>query len=170
DQSNKYSIFYDMAYKTTTTHDGIQQTKPFASIEQEAIVSLLRTANFVHLQYEHLVQKEGITIQQYNILRILRGADQPLPTMEIGDRLVEKTPGITRLLDRLEEKNLIKRNRCPHDRRQVLCCITDQALILLDRLEKPVDSMDKTSLVGLDHAQLSALLILLQRIRQSASL
>ena len=75
-----------------TIHDEIQQTKPFASIEQEAIVSLLRTANFVHLQYEHLVQKEGITIQQYNILRILRGADQPLPTMEIGDRLVEKTP------------------------------------------------------------------------------
>ena len=159
-----------MEYKTTTIHDEMQQTKPFASIEQEAIVSLLRTANFVHLQYEHLVQKEGITIQQYNILRILRGADQPLPTMEIGDRLVEKTPGITRLLDRLGKKNLVKRNRCSHDRRQVLCCITDQALALLDRLEKPVDIMDKTSLVGLDHDQLSTLLILLQRIRKSASL
>ena len=74
------------------------------------------------------------------------------------------------IIKEAEEKNLIKRNRCPHDRRQVLCCITDQALILLDRLEKPVDIMDKTILVGLDHDQLSTLLILLQRIRKSASL
>lgn len=158
-----------MRNKTTTIQDEIKQTKPFASIEQEAVVSLLRTASLIRLQYDHMVQKEEITSQQYNILRILRGAEQAVPTMEIGGRLVEQTPGITRLLDRLEKKQLITRDRCPHDRRQVLCSITDKALALLDRLEAPVNQMDKASLSTLSPDQIHTFLMLLQSIRQGLS-
>ena len=156
-----------MGSKTATTQDEIKQTKPFAFLEQEAVVSLLRTASYVRLQYGHLVQEEGITTQQYNILRILRGAAQALPTMDISERLVDQTPGITRLLDRLEKKHLIARDRCPHDRRQVLCTITDQAIQLLERLEEPINQLDTTSLASLSSDEINSLLILLQSIREN---
>jgi DNA-binding MarR family transcriptional regulator len=72
-----------------------------------------------------VVQPRGITLQQYNVLRILRGAGLGgLPTLEIGARMIEEAPGITRLLDRLERKALAERRRCPRDGRRVLCRIT----------------------------------------------
>jgi DNA-binding MarR family transcriptional regulator len=156
-----------MGSKTATIQDEIKQTKPFAFLEQEAVVSLLRTASYVRLQYDHLVQEEGITTQQYNILRILRGAAQALPTMDISERLVDQTPGITRLLDRLEKKHLIARDRCPHDRRQVLCTITDQAIQLLERLEEPINQLDTASLASLSSDEINSLLTLLQSIREN---
>ena len=101
----------------------IKQARAFASPGQEAVVALLRTASLVRRRFEALMQDHGITFQQFNVLRILRGASKPLPTMEISQRMIEQTPGTTRLLDRLEEKGLVERERCQEDRRQVLCAI-----------------------------------------------
>src|SRR5262249_35367113 len=103
----------------------IKQTRPFPSQRQEGAVALMRTADQLRHLLTRYLEPAGITAQQYNVLRILRGANpERLPTLEIAERMIERTPGITRLLDRLEAKQLVHRERCPSDRRQVLCGIT----------------------------------------------
>jgi DNA-binding MarR family transcriptional regulator len=100
--------------------DEIKQRKPFHSLGQEAVISLLRTADVVRAHFEKQLAPYGVTLQQFNVLRILRGAGAGgLPTLEIGARMVERTPGVTRLIDRLERKDLVRRARGTEDRRVV---------------------------------------------------
>src|SRR6266545_2488093 len=94
----------------------------FRTREQEAAVGLLRTTDAIRRHFSAIVEPHGITLQQYNVLRILRGAGKKgLPTLEIAQRMIEQTPGITRLIDRLETKNLVERERGATDRRCVFC-------------------------------------------------
>src|SRR5829696_3408168 len=110
----------------------IKQNRPFTSRTQEAVVALMRTTDLVRRAIGAIVEPHGITLQQYNVLRILRGSgEQGLPTLEIADRMIEQTPGITRLIDRLETKRLALRERCKNDRRRVYCRITRDGLALL---------------------------------------
>ena len=89
----------------------------FRSREQQALVGLLRTAEAVKRTLAQVIEPHGITPQQYNVLRILRGAGPDgLPTLTIGERMIEQTPGVTRLIDRLERKGLVTRTPCPRDR------------------------------------------------------
>src|SRR3954466_7364516 len=91
----------------------IKQTRPFRTQREEASVALLRTADLLRRMIGTVVEPRGITAQQYNVLRILRGAgDDGLPTLDIAERMIEQTPGITRLMDRLEAKKLVVRKRC----------------------------------------------------------
>lgn len=144
----------------------IRQNKPFRSEHQEAFIALLRTADLMRRKVAAVVEPYGITPQQYNILRILRGAGEAgLATLAIGERLIEQTPGITRLLDRLDAKKLIRRRRCAEDRRQVLCSITVAGLDLLARLDDPVDRMDREALGMLSSREIRQLIELLDRIR-----
>lgn len=139
----------------------LKQTKPFVSPTQEAAISLMRTADLVRRAIAAVIEPHGITAQQYNVLRILRGAgEKGLPTLEIAERMIEQTPGITRLIDRLETKKLVIRERCKTDRRQVFCKITRGGLALLDKLEAPVTEADSVldSLSKRDLAQLVELL------------
>src|SRR3954462_12082989 len=88
--------------------------------EQEAAVGLLRTTDAIRRHFSAIVAPNGITLQQYNVLRILRGAGRDgLPTLAIGERMVEKTPGVTRLIDRLIKKGFVTRRPCEDDRRRV---------------------------------------------------
>jgi MarR family transcriptional regulator, organic hydroperoxide resistance regulator len=129
-------------------------------------VSLLRTADFIRRAVSVVIDAEGITVQQYNVLRILRGAGgDGLPTLEIAERMIERTPGITRLLDRLEAKELVRRERCPTDRRQVTCRITKEGLGLLASLDGPVAEAERVALSGLTPHQLQRLVSLLDRTR-----
>ena len=110
--------------------------------------------------------ERGITLQQYNVLRILRGAgERGLPTLEIAERMIEQTPGITRLVDRLEAKELVARERCPTDRRQVFCRITGQGLALLQALEQPLRESEEEALSALSPDQLRQLVTLLDLTR-----
>jgi DNA-binding MarR family transcriptional regulator len=144
----------------------IRQAKPFRSRTQEGLVALLRTVDVVKRAVAQAVDPHGLTLQQYNVLRILRGAQgEDLPTLEIAERMVEQAPGITRLLDRLEAKGLVSRARCVHDRRQVLCKITPQGLKLLATLEAPMDRADAAALGMLSGRELDTLIALLDRIR-----
>jgi DNA-binding MarR family transcriptional regulator len=145
--------------------EDIKQTKPFRSRSQEAVVALLRTANVLSRRVEALCQTEGISHPQYNVLRILRGAKGPLPTMEIAVRLIEQTPGITRHVNNLEEKGLIRREQWAGDRRQVLCQITPAGLRLLERLDEPLDRLDDTFAAPLTAEQLDTLIEALDLIR-----
>jgi DNA-binding MarR family transcriptional regulator len=147
----------------------IGQSRPFRTPAQEATVSILRTADVVRRRLVEVVEPHGVTLQQYNVLRILRGAHPgPLPTLEIGERLIERMPGITRLLDRLEEKGLVRRERCSDDRRLVHCWITAAGLELLAATDEGMDRADDEAVAELDTGEMTALTALLDRVRRGA--
>jgi MarR family transcriptional regulator, organic hydroperoxide resistance regulator len=140
----------------------------FRSREQQAVLGLLRTADAIKRSLAHVVEPHGITPQQYNVLRILRGAGPDgLPTLTIGERMVEQTPGVTRLIDRLERKGLVERTPCPKDRRRVFCQITPKGLGLLEELDEPVNRWDAQTVSILPPSEVDSLIKLLDRVRTS---
>jgi DNA-binding MarR family transcriptional regulator len=144
----------------------LKQRKPFQSAGQEAVLGLMRTTDLIRRHGAALVEPHGITLQQYNVLRILRGAgDEGLPTLEVAERMVEQTPGVTRLLDRLEAKELVRRQRCPKDRRQHLCWISAKGLALLEKLDPGMSRAHDELLKGLRQKDRVALIRLLDAIR-----
>ncbi|HWS72727.1 MAG TPA: MarR family transcriptional regulator [Thermoanaerobaculia bacterium] len=153
-----------------TRESGIQrelkQTRPFPSKSQEAAVALLRTADLIRRHVSSVVEERDLTVQQYNVLRILRGAgEKGLPTLEIAERMIEQTPGITRLIDRLEAKQLVTRERCATDRRQVFCRIAAAGLELLATLDTPLRRAEEEALSSIGKRELAQLLELLERAR-----
>lgn len=131
-------------------------------------MSLMRTAHLIQRNYSRIVEPYGLTIQQYNVLRILRGAGEPgLPTLEIGERMIEQTPGITRLLDRLEAKAMVKRERSSNDRRQVFCWIAPAGLALLAKIDDPIEHGGEEAFAGLKEDEIRALIGQLERLRQT---
>jgi len=153
-----------------TITEELKQTKPFPSKAQEVAVALLRTADVLRRLVGAVVEPKDITVQQYNVLRILRGAgEKGLPTLDIADRMIETTPGITRLIDRLEKKKLVTRERCPTDRRQVFCKITQSGLTLLDALDAPMLDAAQSALGHLKKTELASLIDLLDRTREHSN-
>ena len=147
----------------------LRQTRPFRSRVEEGVVGLFRTAEVVRRALGAVVGAQGITLQQYNVLRILRGAGREgIPTLEIGERMVEQAPGITRLLDRLEAKGLVRRARCRTDRRQVLCWIQPAGTRLLKDLERPMRDAARRRLAGLGARGLDSLITLMEAVRTEA--
>ena len=144
----------------------IAQRRPFHSMKAEVAVSILRTAALIERHFAQVVAQSGITVQQYNVLRILRGAgDEGIPTLVIRDRMIHAAPGITRLLDKLEHAGLARRERCSPDRRQVLCYITERGLEVLDQLDEAMRRADDEVVGDLDESEQRQLLKLLERVR-----
>jgi len=138
----------------------------FRSREQQATLGLLRTADAMKRSLAQVIEPHGITPQQYNVLRILRGAGADgLPTLTIGERMIEQTPGVTRLVDRLERKGLVARTPCPKDRRGVFCRITSKGLELLQELDEPINRWDAQAVSVLPPSELDSLINLLDRVR-----
>ena len=143
----------------------IAQAKPFASPAHEATVGLMLVGDLIRRRLERVVEPYGITGQQYNVLRILRGGGKDgVPTLGIAERMIERTPGITRLLDRLEEKALVRRERCDRDRRQVLCWITPAGAKLLESMDRVINEADQVAVAGLRSPEQKELVRLLGRI------
>src|SRR5213080_1791869 len=129
---------------------------------------LLSTADKVRTLLERVCAPFDITGQQYNVLRILRGAEpEGLPTLTIAERVIEKTPGITRMIDRLESKGLVTREIRPHDRRCVYCRVTKKGLSLLRLLDEPVEEFNYAAFRGLSAKQLKQLVTLLLKTREA---
>ena len=159
-----------MPTRTSKLRDELKQTRPFSSSAHEAVVSILRTAALVQRRISQVVEGSGITIQQYNVLRILRGAAPVgLPTLAIRDRMIEEAAGITRLLDKLEQAGHVVRERSTPDRRQVLCQITPAGLRVLTQLDEPVDMANEHALSMLDDAEKRELVELLGAVRAGFS-
>jgi DNA-binding MarR family transcriptional regulator len=112
-----------------------------------------------------LLKTEDLSSNQYNVLRILRGAPDGLPCGEIGNRMITRDPDITRLLDRLEKRSLIGRCRETKDRRMVMARITPEGLKLLARIDEPVRETHRRQLGHLGRERLRALTSLLQAAR-----
>ena len=144
----------------------LRQRKPFQSAAHEAVVGLMRTADLIRRHATAVVEPHGITLQQFNVLRILRGAgDAGLPTLEVAERMIEQTPGVTRLLDRLESKELVRRQRCPKDRRQHLCWITEKGLALLEKIDTVAFRAPEESMKGLRQKDRVTFIRLMDAIR-----
>lgn len=149
-----------------TVRQSIRQNKPFRSDTHEALLTLLMTAEKLHWPYEELLCQHDLTAQQFNVLRILRGAGKDgIPTLDIAERMVQRTPGITRLLDRLEKKGLVTRERSPQDRRQVWCFISREGSALLRRLDAPIEALDHRALQPLSDDEIRRLIRLLDKVR-----
>jgi DNA-binding MarR family transcriptional regulator len=148
--------------------DEIKQQKPFASLEQEAMLSIERTAAVIGHGFADALKSFGVTPTQYNVLRILRGAGpMGLCRNEVRERLVAEVPDVTRLLDRMEDAGLIGRERDSTDRRLVTTRITAAGLRLLDKMDVPVAEMHARQLGHLTRAQLRTLIDLLALARSS---
>jgi len=144
------------------------KARPEAPPARSAYATLLSAADRVRTSFETVCASFDITAQQYNVLRILRGAEpEGLPTLTIAERMIERTPGITRMIDRLEAKGLVAREVRPHDRRFVHCRVTKKGLSLLERLDEPVEEFNRSAFRALSHAELKKLVALLERTRES---
>ncbi len=144
----------------------ISQTKPFPSKGAEAVVALLRTTDMLKRFFSGIVDPYGVTSQQYNVLRILRGAGRDgLPTLDIGSRMIEQTPGVTRIVDRLEIKGWVRRERGATDRRKVICYLTEAGTKLLSDLDQPIADGDIAALSDLSEDDTEALLRILAEFR-----
>jgi DNA-binding MarR family transcriptional regulator len=144
----------------------IGQRRPFHSMKAEVAVSILRTAALLERHFAQVVAQSDVTVQQYNVLRILRGAgSEGLPTLVIRDRMIHEAPGITRLLDKLEKAGLARRERASPDRRQVFCYITQRGLDVLAKLDEDMKHADETAVGNLTDEQQRQLLKLLEGVR-----
>jgi DNA-binding MarR family transcriptional regulator len=144
----------------------LKQRKPFRSLEHEAHLSIQRTAAELEHEFESIVKPYGVTATQYNVLRILRGAEPAgLCRNEIGTRMLRRVPDVTRLLDRLEEARLIVRERGGEDRRFVTTRITAAGLRLLATLDPVVDRLSADRMGHLGEADLRVLVDMLGRVR-----
>lgn len=144
----------------------LKQTKPFQSVEQEAFLNVIKTADFLQQVAAQVLRGHQMSEAQYNVLRILRGAgDEGLKCSEIGERMVTRDPDITRLLDRIEKQGWIERNRSTTDRRVVTTRITRTGLDKLAELDEPLaESLDQ-ALGKLGQTKLQTLIDLLEEVR-----
>jgi DNA-binding MarR family transcriptional regulator len=151
-----------------TLKDEIKQKKPFRSLYQEAQLNIERTANLLSDAFEQMLKPHGITATQYNVLRILRGAEPDgLSRNEVSQRLVNRMPDATRLLDRMEDAGLVTRERSKEDRRLVNTRITKKGRHIVDDLDEPVDEQHEKSLGHLGEQQLRTLIKLLTAVRNT---
>ena len=140
--------------------------RPSASLEARIFVALLQAADTLGQEAEQLLKSAGLTGAQYNVLRILRGAEPSgLPCSAIADRMISHDPDMTRLLDRMEKRSLITRERQTDDRRVVKTRITPQALSLLKTLDQPIYDLHKRQFRHMSAARLKTLSDLLEEVR-----
>ncbi|HET7433685.1 MAG TPA: MarR family transcriptional regulator [Thermoanaerobaculia bacterium] len=144
----------------------IKQTRPFANVQEEVVLSLMRTADQLVMPMNEALRADNLSLSQYNILRILRGArGQGLPCGEIAERMVSRDPDLTRLLDRLEKRGLVERTRGTADRRVVLTTLTADGLALLAKLDVTTQSILRKTLAHMPKERLHLLCELLEEAR-----
>jgi DNA-binding MarR family transcriptional regulator len=143
----------------------LKKRDPFATAAEEVLLNLVRTNDVIGHRFDVLFEAHGLTASQYNILRILRGEGRPLPCLEIAGRMVTRVPAITGLVDRLEAKGLVARERSAEDRRVVFVAITATALDLLAGLDEPLRQLHEQLVGPLGPAELRKLIRLLEKLR-----
>ena len=144
----------------------IKQTRPFASIEEEAFLGLQRTADALMRGMVEVLKPAGLSPTQYNILRILRGAGEDgLACREVSERMISHDPDMTRLLDRLEARKLVARERGRRDRRVITTRITAEGRDLLKRLDVPVADFPRRRLGHVGAERLRSLVRVLDQLR-----
>jgi DNA-binding MarR family transcriptional regulator len=137
--------------------------------EEAAFLDLLRTTDMLSRGPAKVLKAEDLSSTQYNVLRILRGSPEGLPCGEIASRMITRDPDVTRLLDRMEKRDLISRCRKDEDRRTVMARITKEGLELVGRLDEPVQTAHRKQLSHMGRERLRALAELLSTARARVS-
>ncbi|MES2647386.1 MAG: MarR family transcriptional regulator [Bacteroidota bacterium] len=141
----------------------------FRSDRQKGIINMVYTYNWMIEKMKHRLDEFDLTMQQFNILRILRGAQGPLSTLQIRERMLDKMSDTSRIVDRLIIKELAQKNTCPRDKRLVDVLITGKGLELLAKLDLHADELDAI-IENLSSAELQQLNYLLDKIRHTPAL
>ncbi|MGB0840417.1 MAG: MarR family winged helix-turn-helix transcriptional regulator [Chitinophagales bacterium] len=142
----------------------IKQNKPFPNVHERALVNLLYTTNWLRDRMSHFLKPFGITIQQYNVLRILGGAKQPISTSTIRERLLDKMSDTSRMVNRLHQKGLVNRTACAKDKRLVDVSLSEKGTQLLASVAQHNDRLGNL-LSGLDQSEVLLLNDILDKIR-----
>lgn len=155
-----------MRGRPRSLQEELHQSRPFRSRREELFLALLRTAAVVRRPLAKVVEDHGLSLAQYNVLRILRGAGEDgLPTLAIRERMIEEAAGITRLIDKLERAGYVQRSRDATDRRQVYCRITDAGTRLLVEVDPHLISAIDAALSHVQDAERDGLLAMLAEVR-----
>ena len=144
----------------------IHQTKAIRCPEEEAALNVVRTADVLMLALGDVLKPHLLSATQYNVLRILRGAgDQGASCKDIGSRLLTRDPDITRLMDRLEERGLVTRDRAGQDRRVVTHRLSGAGLELVNELDAPIEALHRKTMGHMKAGKLRELVRLLEEVR-----
>jgi len=144
----------------------IRQSRPFRSKKQEATIALLRTASVVGRALGRVLEPWGLSLAQYNALRIIRGSGSGgIATLAVRERMIEEGTTITRILDKLEQSGYIRRERARPDRRQVMCEVTADGRRLLYKIDPLVDAADEEAVASLVARDIATLIDLLDTVR-----
>lgn len=153
----------------TLAQEEIQHRRPLSNLEEEAFLNLQRTAGNLFQAFNRVLRPFELTPTQYNVLRILRGAHPARLTCgEVGERMVNPEPDVTRIIDRLISRGLVSRERDESDRRIVRVEISEHGLLLLAKLDEPVRSSLRELLSHLGETRLQRLVVLLEEIHPAA--
>jgi DNA-binding MarR family transcriptional regulator len=164
-----YMTAKDINKPPSTIYSELEQSRPFDRLERELAVVILRTGDVLHHSVNRALAPWDLSNEQYNALRILRGAGEDgRPTLDISTRLISRSPNITRLLDKLISKGLARRDRDARDRRQAVVRITPQGRELLDRCDGAVDAIVE-KIGTLNPEEMKAAVGLLDRVRAAVA-
>ena len=145
----------------------IQQKKAFRLLEEEASLNIARTADLLEQKIGDVLKPHGLSSTQYNVLRILRGAGaEGVGCKEIASRMVTRDPDITRLMDRLEKRGLLTRDRDKEDRRVVVHKLTPAGLALVNAIDDPLDTAHREAMQHMNRGKLRELIQLLEELRE----
>lgn len=148
-----------------TLREELKKRGPFASLEQEAMLAIMRTSDLLENRLARLLREYGLTKTQYNVLRILRGEGQPMPCLEVAERMIQVAPAITRVVDQLVKQELISKMQSASDKRVFLVELKPAAKRLLARLDQPVLDLHETLFAGVGKTDQKELIRILQTVR-----
>ena len=143
----------------------LKKRGPFASLEQEATLAILRTSDLLENRLSRLFREYGLTSSQYNVLRILRGEGRPMPCLEVAERMIQVAPAITRVVDQLLRLDLISKVQSSEDRRVFTIELKPAGTRLLKKLDQPVMDMHASLLGKVAKTDQKALIRLLEKVR-----
>ena len=152
-----------------TLQKELSKRNPFESIEQEAMLSIMRTSDLLENRLARLLRQFELTPTQYNVLRILRGEGKPLPCLEVANRMIQVAPAITRVVDQLLALKLISKTQSTEDRRVHTLELRPAGDKLLAKLDQPIIDLHIELFTGVSKAKQASLVQILQEIRSGLS-
>lgn len=156
-----------MRNRSANLREQLKKKGPFESLEQEAMLGILRTSDLLENRLARLLREFELTPSQYNVLRIMRGEGQPMPCLEVADRMIQVAPAITRVIDQLLARGWIAKQQSAEDRRVFLVSLTAEGLRLVGQLDRPIQRLHVALLGGVPKAELQKLNQILELARQS---
>ncbi|MGV3486758.1 MAG: MarR family winged helix-turn-helix transcriptional regulator [Planctomycetaceae bacterium] len=145
--------------------DQLKKRGPFASLEQESLLSILRTSDLLENRLARLLREYELTPSQYNAMRIMRGENKPLPCLEVASRMIQVAPAITRVIDQLVSRELVEKIQSADDRRVFLVALAPEGSKLLRKLDRPIERLEHSLLGSIPKAELQKLNQVLELIR-----